>query len=712
MGRARFRGGPRGQRLVAAAGLLQAPAVRLSLGGGACGAGRTGEVDCASSGRGSLPATAGNIASAVLAGSLVLFVLASTGDFKQFSQMLTGEHGRAAPRKGCAHLVHCGFAAGPPDASGGGARGARRPPARPIAAIMGLTVYRFYTGFLSATWLPYLLAMEGVDLWGENQALFMGIIKLLYGASILLNPLFGLLGDKAATMSHGLGRRIFVRAGILLAALGIFTCYFAASRGLFRVFLLGILAWRLGEGLCDVTTEAICPEMLPPEQFQLSSSIRAAMFLVGGFVGYVAVLVTAHLHYSWLYFGYMLMMLLCGLPALALMPDGGEVARPTRLSQAQRPLLASAMDAYLKPAQYAGGFPAACLSIFLFSCGSAPMFFLLLMLRDLVGIKDSVEMQMQFSLVSIDFFLSAAAASALNVMLAPGRGHSEDASEGQLLLATEVRRRSFQMTAASVFAFALVVALIPFLVLLETVEARRGAFYVLSALMGATFGSVYSRFQDCNWQLLPSDVETATAMGFSTMCKLLGAGLGNFVAGLVLDLCQSREMRRHAHADHAAVAYGPGGYAILCTACSALVFAAGVLVLTIPGRVAAEARGPRRARSCPRAEPARVGERRAARGRRRSSRGEASWLAQRPARECSKSLSCGLRDGSRTPCATRVQPCGAPAAVAGAAQDCGECGRQRAFGAAGLSPALLRHRLVLLPSALCLACLRCPISTS
>lgn len=591
-----FRGGPRGRRLVAAAGLLQAPAVRLNLRGEACDDGGKGaEADCASPGRGSLPATAGNITSAVLAGCLVLFVLASTGDFKQFSQLLSREKERAAPhKKGCGHLVHCGFAAAP-DVGGGAARGTRRPPPRSIAAIMGLTVYRFYTGFLSATWLPYLLAMEGEDLWGENQALFMGIVKLLYGASILLNPLFGLLGDKAAMMSHGLGRRIFVRAGIILAALGIFICYYAAAHGMFKVFLFGILVWRLGEGLNDVTTEAICPEMLPPEQFQLSSSIRAAMFLVGGFVGYVAVMALAHVHYSWLYHGYLVMMLLCGLPALALMSDDEGVARTARLSEARRPLMASVLDAYRKPAQYAGGFPFACLSIFLFSCGSAPMFFLLLMLRDLVGIKDSIEVQMQFSLVSITFFLSAAVAAVLNMMLASGRGNPEEVSGGQPLVATEVRWRSFQMTAASVFSFGLVVAMIPFLVLLETIEARRGAFYVLSALMGATFGSVYSRFQDCTWQLLPSNVETATAMGFSTMCKLLGAGLGNFGAGVILEFFQSRGFSHHGmpvgaagHVDHMSVAYGPIGYSILCAASATCVIAAGVLILTIPGRVAEE----------------------------------------------------------------------------------------------------------------------------
>ncbi|CAK0805009.1 unnamed protein product, partial [Prorocentrum cordatum] len=176
---------------------------------------------------------------------------------------------------------------------------------RPLWAIGGLTIYRFYTGFLSATWLPYLLAMEGAELWRDNQALFMGIAKLIYGASILLTPLFGLLGDQVSMKSHALGRRLFIRLGVMVAAAGIFACHWAAPRGHFWAFGIGLLVWRVGEGLLDVTIEAICPEMLPPEQFEISSAIRASMFLIGGLMGYVMIAVFAHVHYSWLYHGYL-----------------------------------------------------------------------------------------------------------------------------------------------------------------------------------------------------------------------------------------------------------------------------------------------------------------------------------------------------------------------------------------------------------------------
>ena len=79
-----------------------------------------------------------------------------------------------------------------------------------VPGLIALTAYRFYTGYLSATWLPYLLAMEGHDLWRENQSLFMGVAKLIYGLTILLKPIFGLFGDQVAKLSHGAGRRLFV----------------------------------------------------------------------------------------------------------------------------------------------------------------------------------------------------------------------------------------------------------------------------------------------------------------------------------------------------------------------------------------------------------------------------------------------------------------------------------------------------------------------
>ncbi|CAE7704817.1 unnamed protein product, partial [Symbiodinium sp. CCMP2456] len=50
-----------------------------------------------------------------------------------------------------------------------------------VCGVACLMAYRLYTGFNTATWLPYLLAREGEDLWYEDQAAFMGLAKLIYG---------------------------------------------------------------------------------------------------------------------------------------------------------------------------------------------------------------------------------------------------------------------------------------------------------------------------------------------------------------------------------------------------------------------------------------------------------------------------------------------------------------------------------------------------
>jgi len=361
--------------------------------------------------------------------------------------------------------------------------------------------------------------------------------------------------------------------------MGIFTCHWAAPRGQFWVFGAGLLVWRLGEGLNDVTIEAICPEMLPPEQFEISSAIRASMFLVGGLIGYIMIAVFAHIHYSWLYHGYLIMMFACALPPLLIIQrDSPRVAaRSANLSQ--QPFLLSCIDAYVRPSQFPGGFPLACLCIFVFSCGSAPMFFLLLMLRDLVGITERISLQMHFSLISIDFFMSAAVAAALNAMLAP----KARKTPGRTSAFTEIRANSFQITAVSVIAFGIACLLMPFVYVFPSRAGRINAFYIISAFLGATFGSVYARFQDCSWQLLPPNVETANAMGFSTMWKLLGAGLGNFIAGLVLDLFQEQTVGTVGDGT-SLIAYRKAGYVTVCMTSAVLAFIAGGLVLLLPQR--------------------------------------------------------------------------------------------------------------------------------
>jgi len=88
---------------------------------------------------------------------------------------------------------------------------------------------------------------------------------------------------------------------------------------------------------------------------------------------------------------------------------------------------------------------------------------------------------------------------------------------------------------------------------------------VIAGVMGATFGSVYSRFQDCTWQLLPPQADVANAMGFATMCKLLGAGVGNFIAGVILSYFTREPSTIHLTRDGGVMeSYKVSGYIIMC----------------------------------------------------------------------------------------------------------------------------------------------------
>jgi len=464
-----------------------------------------------------------------------------------------------------------------------------------IGALVGLTSYRFYTGFLSATWLPYLLAMEGQDLWPEKQSMFMGLAKLIYGATILLNPIFGLVGDQAVALSHSVGRRLFVRGGATVAAVGIYICVLSAKEHSFLSFLSGILVWRLGEALNDVTTEALVPEMVPQEQYQMASAIKASSFLLGGLFGYALLILFADMEYGWLYYAYPLGMFACAVPSLLLLNRDRPPVLERRWSvesirdDSEQSFLTSVGEAYLAPTRFKGGFPRACLAVFVFSLGTAPMFFLLLIVRDLVGIQDQVRMQLHFSLSSIVFFLSAAAASCSIALY-------NRASQAVGMAEEEILVQRARLLVFSMIVFGLVVIVLPVLSLFEEEYARNVVFYCFSTIFGGAFGACFSLFQDMTWQLLPPDIHVANAMGFNVMSRLLGVGLGNFIAGIILEFSyqgerlESTEMTAATAVAGSLVSgdalvrvYSPGGYVIMCTCSGVAVLISAALARSATG---------------------------------------------------------------------------------------------------------------------------------
>lgn len=437
------------------------------------------------------------------------------------------------------------------------------PPRWSFIGLIGLTSYRFYTGFMTATWLPYLLAMEGETLFPQYQSLFMGLAKLIYGVTILLNPIFGLVGDQAVSLSHGVGRRLFIRIGITFAAVGIYICVLSASAADMLSFLAGILVWRLGEAINDVTTEAIVPEMVPQEQYQMASGIKACSFLLGGLLGYIILYLTADVNYRWLYYAYPIGMFTCCIPPLSLLSEDRPVGLTHRIQQ--QPFGDSLWQAYVAPTKCKGGFPTACLAVFTFSLGTSPMFFLLLIVRDLVGVSNTSIMQREFSFASILFFLlSAIAAVAISL---PGKSAPVDPDQ-PLTRRTkkEIEGRGFLLRVCMLF-LGVVVAGIPALALLPHEKSRHNAFYVICSVFGTFFGAAFALFQDLTWEMLPQDVNMANVMGFNVMSRLFGIGLGNFLAGLILDAFYNE----HNKGDRV---YYPSGYLMMCTLSSIAVFTA------------------------------------------------------------------------------------------------------------------------------------------
>lgn len=462
-----------------------------------------------------------------------------------------------------------------------------------MAGIMALTSYRFYTGFLSATWMPYLLAMEGAQLVESRQSAFMGSAKLIYGLSILLNPMFGLVGDQVAVVSHWSGRRIFVLGGVTVGGLGIYGCVVAAHISSVGWYMAATVLWMLGEAMTDVTTETLVPELLPRSQYEISSAIRSLNFLIGGLSGYSALVILRHLHYSWLYYGYLVVMIFCAFLTLCFMRTG-ELQAPS--ANGKRPteelsMSALVVKAYYVPAHYAGGFPRACLSLFVFSLGSAPMFFLLLMVRDVIGITEQVTQQKHFGVISMMFFIMAAAASLLGAATAASpqaeahRGLEESAVQPRAMQPTETKEvveHRWRLMVLSTIAFGAVCIVIPLARLPATVFHRMLSFYVIASCLGLAFGSVYARFQECTWSLLPAGVDVANAMGYAAMCKLAGVGIGNFLAGIILDVYSMS-------VDGSERVQIPG-YVFMCSFCAAVVFAAAGLAESIKRLVLANLR--------------------------------------------------------------------------------------------------------------------------
>lgn len=519
---------------------------------------------------------------------------------------------------------------------------------RSLLTVAMLTSYRLYTGFLGATWVPYLVAKEGQSLLRMDHILstasFMGIAKLIYGFSIFLNPLFGILSDRMAAHAPRTGRVSFLLAGLGVSGVGIYAAKIASETGDIIGYLVACCLWMLGEAIADITSETIAPELLPPSQYDLASAVRSIHHLVGALLGYAALIVAAVLdiHWRWLYFAYLALMLICAATTVVFMRGVCPLHSADRSDRGSgAPALSLVFEAYFAPMNYSGGFPRSCLCMFIFSLGTGPLFFTFLMLHDLVRIKSTQKQQLHFSLISVAFLLGAcitaiySGVSSGDSQTQPEQDqHDASSSDGEEIVSSTqdtVNTRSiaelegsqdtlapnsceappnpcepcrdasvtdsgqvaeqgspsnhpassttsanrWRMMYLSAVAFGLACTLIPVVGVPRSKSVRLIGFYVVSFVLGLSFGAVYSRFQSCIWSLLPPHVDVANAMGFAALAKLGGAGCGNFLAGLILDAFRQKHHASHGHS------YSNVGWILMTWLSAACVFLCAYLIIGI-----------------------------------------------------------------------------------------------------------------------------------
>jgi diazepam-binding inhibitor (GABA receptor modulating acyl-CoA-binding protein) len=327
--------------------------------------------------------------------------------------------------------------------------------------------------------------------------------------------------------------------------------------------------------------------MVPRSQFALASSIKASSFLCGGLLGYGLLYCMADVHYSWCYYAYLFCMFTFSIPPLLMLTNDAPMApNPHRKGNS---FLTNIVKSYTTPCTYEGGFPEANFGAFIMACGTAPMFFLLLIIRDLIGIHGKVELQQNFAITSVIFFIFAAAATALDVVFCGRVGpldlkEPEDSQSASPKTRKAKRlndaewesdkKRRLRILVVLTFMCGLSVGMIPIVQFFDSLEMRLRFWWPLVATFGASFGLGFSRMQDVTWRVLPKNVDMANAMGFNVMCRNVGVGVGNFAFGALLDFFKVPGLTlesltapgRHPFTELGQV-YTASGYSAMCLSC-------------------------------------------------------------------------------------------------------------------------------------------------
>lgn len=405
---------------------------------------------------------------------------------------------------------------------------ARRPTAQArrvglysIAELSLMTSFRFYGGLLVMSWLPFLLVHESKRFWPAHKTLFMGICKAMMGVAMGLSPIFGYLNDRT---QHRWGRRRFwflcgvtaVCVAIVVAALS------SAYNWPAWVYVLTVIVWMLGESAADSTAEALVPDLCTPHDYNAAAAVRSVSSFLGSLVGCILIILLSilQLDHHWLYVTYLLAV---GLTApwtiMYAVPKETEMETAQTELRMERSLDSVFYQCYWKVLNASTAFRNICASVFLFTFSMSSACYLFWFLADVINV-DETNTPLHFGSLAITFFAGAC-------------GFSFCMS---LLMLPEVKSAQVM-----IFMYAVLDMCQPAAVLMgSSMSAKLGYIYILAFLRGCLFGGVNNLMQTLVWDAIPAEWKagvgaTSRMMAFVAVCRCVAAGLGNLIAGMVLD---------------------------------------------------------------------------------------------------------------------------------------------------------------------------------
>jgi MFS family permease len=391
-------------------------------------------------------------------------------------------------------------------------------------ALIQMQAFRWYAGFFIMVWLPYLIAQEGERMWGNQQAVFMSVCKLIFGLSIVTTPFIGALNDRTR-LRFG-RRRAWFFGGVVLIVSGICGTALSSIYYSSNSFFLFLTVWMLGEAVCESTAEALVPDLVATSDYTRAGSFKSAVFSLGGIFGYGTIIVCGFylkLPFHWMYLAFLFCVVMtapfvfsCAAPtesevAMLEVESGGD----------DKTFLESLWQSYVFPLQgpESRNFLKAIVASAFYCAGASSVLFILLVCRDVIQVGSSAKVQLHFACVSLLFCAFAVL----------GSGLAEYAKD------SATRLHYGKLVG---FAYGVTELLIP---ACRFAPHPAIAFYLLSAVKGTLYGNITSMFMTLLWDCVPAKCKPETghdhiadSMAVASVGRSFGAGLGNAICGLVL----------------------------------------------------------------------------------------------------------------------------------------------------------------------------------